>query len=672
MPSRRLLLAALAAALAPVVPVVRPAPGAAASAGACPATRPALRALGLREKPTTTPDGVALDRWSGLVASWDGIPLDVDLTLPAGGGCRLPVVVWGHGWGGDKTDREAAGRLATGSADEDDWNNVSMAYRGVGSLNFSMRGWHRSCGPDAAAGPPGVPKTPASLPAACTKDGRQYWVHLDDLRYEIRDAQWLTGLLVDAGVADAHRIAASGGSYGGGQTLLLTVLNDRTMCGGAAWDASHGPDPCAGRPIGALVPWRSPRGTPLSIAAAVPFYTWADEASALAPNGRASDGAPGAPLVPSEAALESPVGVLLESYVDGLYADADTPPLLENGFYQPPTSTDDTASIPLWFALAHTGPAEGTLDRHALDELAQFKSPLTPLVPLDARVPVFWAQGFTDPLFPAVQALMMRARLLAFAPDYPITIALGDIGHAYAANPPEVWSAIIARANAFLDRVLRGRGPAASPGVLAALTRCRPATDGPLTLYWGPSLPAMATRQVVLRSTTVGITSNTAVGGRGPSTDPILESYVESYVLGGGCPLLSARPPDPGTASWSWPVPRAATLLGAPVLEASVRTTGVVAQLAARLWDIGTDGSEALIGRTVYRLDGPLVAGTRVVFELSANAWRLVPGHTLRLELIGADAPTYQPDVLPATTVIDSVSLRLPLLDPAHVVVAHA
>src|SRR5438309_1556516 len=226
----------------------------------CSSTNGALTALGLTAHPKQTPDGVNLVMWSGHIPSWDGVPIDVDVTLPAAGGasCPLPFVAFAHGWGNSKSDWESPA-AASESPNKSRWNNVSFVSRGYATLNYSARGWHGSCGPDSSADPL---KSPLGLPAACTAGGRQYWVHLDDLRYEIRDAQWLIGRLVDAGVADPAHLGVTGGSYGGGVTWLTALANDRVMCGGAGWSAANGVDPCAGKGSGDLVPWRSPKGTP--------------------------------------------------------------------------------------------------------------------------------------------------------------------------------------------------------------------------------------------------------------------------------------------------------------------------------------------------------------------------------------------------------------------------
>ena len=50
-------------------------------------------------------------------------------------------------------------------------------------------------------------------------------------------------------------------------------------------------------------------------------------------------------------------------------------------------------------------------------------------------VPVLSIQGWTDPLFPAVQTLEMFCKLKAADPSYPIQMVFGDIGHSNAQNP---------------------------------------------------------------------------------------------------------------------------------------------------------------------------------------------------------------------------------------------
>src|SRR5207237_6259191 len=63
------------------------------------------------------------------------------------------------------------------------------------------------------------------------------------------------------------------------------------------------------------------------------------------------------------------------------------------------------------------------------------------------EVPVLSIQGWTDPLFPAVETLQMFRRLKRADPNYPVHMAFGDIGHMNAANPPAQWHPINSLAN---------------------------------------------------------------------------------------------------------------------------------------------------------------------------------------------------------------------------------
>ena len=59
------------------------------------------------------------------------------------------------------------------------------APQGYAVLAYSARGQGFSCGSPPSRTPPG-----------CDRG----WVHLADARYEVRDTQYLAGLLVDAGL----------------------------------------------------------------------------------------------------------------------------------------------------------------------------------------------------------------------------------------------------------------------------------------------------------------------------------------------------------------------------------------------------------------------------------------------------------------------------------------
>ena len=99
-------------------------------------------------------------------------------------------------------------------------------------------------------------------------------MRLIDNRYEVRDAQEFAGQLADEGVGliDPQRIGAIGGSYGGGMSMALAALKNRKVM-----------------PDGSLVPWTSPAGKPMQIAAAAPNIPWTDLAYSLVPNGSTLD-----------------------------------------------------------------------------------------------------------------------------------------------------------------------------------------------------------------------------------------------------------------------------------------------------------------------------------------------------------------------------------------------
>src|SRR4051794_28837450 len=219
---------------------------------------------------------------TGLVRTWDGVPLDTTVTLPSAAPAGpLPLIADIHGFGNSRFEYlDPSSDAYTGSA-------YTWAKAGYAVLTYTARGLWGSCG---------TPESRAAGGDACAKG----WIHLADVRYEARDTQELAGRLVDDGTADAKRIGVTGDSYGGGQSLELAALRNRVM-----------------QPDGRLVPWRSPKGTPLSIAAAAPVIPWSDLISAIAPNGREAAGG-----VPAPDAATRPVGVFKTSFANGIAAAA--------------------------------------------------------------------------------------------------------------------------------------------------------------------------------------------------------------------------------------------------------------------------------------------------------------------------------------------------------------
>lgn len=577
--------------------------------------------LALPEAHVTSRDGVRTTKRSGLVASFDGLPLSVDLILPDDGATRpRPLVALFHGWAADKTNWESS---AIDHADpaHASFNDVSLAARGYAVLSYTIRGWHDSCGPSRASSR----FVPSTMPPECKT--RAYWVHVAAPEVEIRDAQHLVGLLVDEGVADPAKIGVAGGSYGGAHAWMLALQNDRVRTADGAW-----------------APWRSPRGVPLHVAAAAPMYTWASLTNALLPNGRVTS------ADASGAHARDPVGVPLGTYLTGFFAGG---PATANGFYAPP-GADPTSDFTAWFARFTAGAPfvdDARVDpllHRALDELDR-RSPVD--VAPTARVPIFQVQGLTDPLFPALHAVVMQNKMRAFDAAYPITTFLGDVGHDDAQNPREEWEVAHAGLNAFFDHYLLGAGDAPRADVTVMTTRCAPGAKR-RTLR-GPSLAALARSSVTLRSSAMRTTSNMSVNATSARVDPLLAK---------GCHVL---PRDRGaTSAWTFPMPRAVTIVGFPKVTLAARVLGNDADVHARLWDVAGD-TRTLVSRGTYRWIAPsriaTLAKQSIAFETSALAWELPADHALELEIVGNAAPELQTNNAPATVTIESVELRLPV-----------
>jgi predicted acyl esterase len=145
------------------------------------------------------------------VHSFDGVPLDVDVTLPATGKGPFPTIVMLHGWGGSKTSFEASTPAGDGN-ETYDYNNLYYAQHGFAVVNYSSRGWGDSCG-----------TAESRLEGGCAEG----WIRLADQRYEARDTQFLLGELVDQHIARGSALGVTGISYGGGQSIELAYLKNR-------------------------------------------------------------------------------------------------------------------------------------------------------------------------------------------------------------------------------------------------------------------------------------------------------------------------------------------------------------------------------------------------------------------------------------------------------------
>src|SRR5438128_6759559 len=76
---------------------------------------------------------------SGKVPSWDGVPLDADLTLPPGPVTPRPLIVMLHGYANQKTAWETTS-ADNGNPETDPYNTFVVASRGAASPTPRPRG----------------------------------------------------------------------------------------------------------------------------------------------------------------------------------------------------------------------------------------------------------------------------------------------------------------------------------------------------------------------------------------------------------------------------------------------------------------------------------------------------------------------------------------------------
>jgi pimeloyl-ACP methyl ester carboxylesterase len=346
-------------------------------------------------------------------ASFDGTPLDVDVTLPATGDGPFPTILLLHGLGGNKTSFEST------SGGDQAYTNWFFAQRGYAVVTPTARGFGNSCG------------APASRTAGCAAG----WTRLGDMRYEVRDIQTLVGQLVDEGVVNPSAIGSTGISYGGGFSTMLAFLKDRVRL-----------------PDGSYAPWTSPKGTPISLTAAWPRWLWSNGEAIFTRNGRGPWS-------------RTPTGVEAQAYAGGIFAVAFS------GFVAP-SGGDLSSDISLWKSQLDTGKFDGstraTLDNsynyHGVAGVAGTPSPL------------LLQSGWTDALFPVNQALGAYDHIRRQSKSAPVALQIGDLGHAPAANHVKDVAAYDAQGLAFFDAWLKGAGSKPAPGAVTAYTMSCPVT----------------------------------------------------------------------------------------------------------------------------------------------------------------------------------------------------
>jgi fermentation-respiration switch protein FrsA (DUF1100 family) len=427
--SRSALLGAAATALLAVAPAAHAAP--------VPFGHACTPQDGVRFCPTPAPTATSDTR----PRSFDGTPIDVDVTLPAEGDGPFPTILLLHGLGGNKTSFE-------GTGGDPQYNNVFFAQHGYAVMTPTARGYAGSCGRDQL----GTPGCEAG------------WTRLGDMRYEVRDIQTLVGQLVDEGVTRPDAVGATGVSYGGGFSTMLAFLKNRVRL-----------------PDGGYAPWTSPSGTPITLTAAWPRWLWSNGESIFLRNGRGPWS-------------RTPVGVEAGAYAGGIFGVA-----IGSGNVAP-TGGDLTTDLTRWKqqldAGSYTAASQPLLDNTYNYHGVAGMAPAT-----GGPSPLLLQSGWTDALFPVGQSLGAYDAVRKANPSAPVALQVADLGHNPGANNPKDVAAFDAQGLAFLDAWLKGSGGTKpAPGSVTAYTMRCPKGNAGGGPYRAASFDALARGRFTLTS----------------------------------------------------------------------------------------------------------------------------------------------------------------------------
>jgi predicted acyl esterase len=551
------------------------------------------------------------------VPTWDGVPLDVDVTLPAQGNGPFPTIVMLHGWGGSKTDFESSTPQGNGSTTYD-YNNNYYAKLGYAVLNYTARGFGNSCGGGTSGDHSG----------ACG----QGYIRLADTRYEARDTQYLLGKLVDEGITQPNAMGVTGISYGGGQSMELAFLYNKIR-----------------EPNGTLVPWKSPNGTPLHIAAAWPRWPWSDLVDALLPNGRFLD-----TDVAPEAQSLNPVGTPIQSYLAGLFALGKL-----NGYYcgTAPASTPCTnrdANLPMSFAEIQAGQPLSADAKAELRRTYQFHDAyaLRFVKGHSKPAPLLIENGWTDDLFPPEHALRAYNYLRSAYSGFPVSLQFGDLGHSRGANKALTNKYLNNQGSRFFSAHLANSAKGPAPGSVTAFSQTCPNTTPDGGPYKARTWQALQRPGVTFGSDAAK--TFTSAGGN----SSVASAFDPIAGTSDSCKTI-AQTNEPNTATYQHKFSSPMNMIGLPTIHATIDTTGNFGQIDARLWDI-SGGQQRLISRGVYSLKNN--QSGQITFQLHGNGWRFASGDVAELQLLGKDAPYYQASNQPFTVKVSKLRVSLPKL----------
>ncbi len=560
-------------------------------------------------------------RWCGntantTVPTWDGTPVDVSVAFPPATGAdnNYPVVGVYHAWGSTK--------ILPSSATAQRWLKLGYAV-----FSMSDRGWGSTCG--------GPSKPANTLKAAPCEAG---YVHLISRKYEVRDAQYLLGLLADEGVIDPQEIGATGGSYGGGMSAQLGSMNNRVEM-----------------PGGELVPWTSPGGKPMKISATAPEYPWTDLAQSLQPNGSWLDYVTNAPY--SGILGNHEFGIEKRNWNESLYLAGAA-----LAYYAPTTINDPEANNTDWYNLSQTGgPYNG--QPFAVQEEEQLPNHGAYYTDLSTPpAPTIMENGWNDDLFPVNQSVDYYNKVRAAYPNQPIELFDFDLGHnPRSASTPSASddAKLTAAQNEWFKYFVKGEGgePANAHGGVTAISSHCPATSATAgTEYKASDWAALAPGEVHFESPAE---QTIQAPGVAPKT-----AFTSS-----GTTICTTEASGENASAATYKLPAAPsggfTLAGASTVVAEFSTPAENDQVIARLMDVNEaeGGTQQLIGRAIYRPTSPGGGFTKQVFQLYPQVWNVAAGHVLKLQLMVQDSTYARTSSSPASIQVKNLELRVPTIE---------
>ena len=552
-------------------------------------------------------------RWCGSsagteVPSWDGTPIDVAVAFPAASGSDsgYPVIGIYHPWGGSK--------ILPSSAAAQRW-----LKQGYAVFSMSDRGWGDSCGAADYKTLPGC---------------EHGYVHLLSRRYEVRDAQYLLGLLADEGVINPQEIGATGGSYGGGMSLQLGSLKNRVELLN-----------------GELIPWVSPKGTPMKIAATAPEYPWSDLAQSLQPNGSNLDYVAEAPY--SGMLGNHEFGIEKRNWNEDLYLGGE----LEGAYYAPTSAKDPEANMTEWYSFNATG---GPYNGQPMAVQQEQQLPIhgayyTSLA--ESPAPALMENGWNDDLFPVDQSVDYYNEVRATYPNAPMELFDMDLGHNPRSTSTPSTAAdekLTAAQNAWFAYYVKGEGsePAGAHGGVTAVTSVCPAeAKNTGQEYKAANWASLAPGEIRLE----GAAEQTiAAPGTAPKT---------AFTSGNVC-TTEAAGEDASAATYKLAAAPSEgfTIAGSSTVIGEFSTPGTNDQVIARLMDVEPSGAQLLIGRAIYRPISPGGGFTKQVFQLHPQAWKVASGHVLKLQLLVQDSTYARSSSSPQSIQVKNLELRVPTI----------